>query len=239
MNQIRGLTRIAFLLSLIILGTIIIFLIGWLPLRYRGTRLPISIIRLMLYILAWAFNVKFNCTEPEKITQDVAAILLETPARFMAAIEVRQRPVLGWLTASADTVYVIREKPESRQKARNDVAESFVREPHPPIVIYPEGKLGAGDGLLPFRYGAFEIAVKNSIPYLLCAIRYSHPEMAIWHGGRGESMTAAVWRFAQFPGPFSIELMPLEPVYPTPADDPTQLAREAEKEIAVAMGFQT
>jgi len=250
MNQIRGFIRITFMLGVIMLGTIVIFLIGWLPLRYRGAGLPISIVRLMLYTFAWTFNVKFRCTDSKKIAQhqgllfpnhisflDVAAILLETPARFMAAIEIRQRPVLGWLTASCGTIYVTRDRSESRQKARNDVAKSFAREAHPPIVIYPEGKLGPGDGLLPFRYGAFEIAAQNSIPYLPCAIRYSHPEMCIWRGGRGESMTAAVWRFAQYPGPFTIELMPLEPAYPTPADDPALLAEEAQNEIAVAMGF--
>jgi len=252
MNQIRALVRIGLILGIILVGMLAIFLFGWLPIRYRGARLPISIIRFIVRILLWLFNVKPSCTEPEKLANyqgllfpnhvsflDVLVILAETPARFLAAIEIRQRPGLGWLTASADTIYVIREQAESRKKARNDLAQSFVDMPYPPIVLYPEGKLGSGDKLLPFRHGAFEIASQNSIPYLPCAIRYSHPEMVIWHGGSGESMTAAVWRFAQFVGPLYTELIPLEIVYPTPDDDPALLAQETQQAIAEVMGFPT
>ncbi|MEM7532447.1 MAG: lysophospholipid acyltransferase family protein [Chloroflexota bacterium] len=255
MNQLRALVRLVFIVSVVLFGMLVIFLFGWLPIRIpsrreEGVRLPVSIIRLMIHIFSWVFNVKFSCTDSEKLAQhqgflfpnhvsflDILIILAETPARFLSAIEVRQRFGLGWLTATADTIYVTRDNTESRLQVRKAVAEAFYSTPHLPIVLYPEGKLGPGDRLLPFRHGAFEIAAQNSIPYLPCAIRYSQPELVVWHGGRGESLTSAVWRFAQFPGPLYAEFIPLETVYPTPDDEPAVLAKEAQHDITVAMGF--
>ena len=250
MNQLRALVRLSFIVSIVLVGMIVIFLFGWLPIYYRHARLPVSIIRLMIHIFMWVFNIRFHCPQPEKITQhqgllfpnhvsflDILVILEVVPARFLSAIEVRQRFGLGWLTATADTIYVTRDNTESRQQVRKDVAAAFARMPQRPIVIYPEGRLGPGDTLLPFRHGAFEIAAQNSIPYLPCAIRYSHLERVVWHGGQGESLTTAVWRFAQSAKSLDIDLIPLETVYPTPDDDPALLAKQTQQAMTEAMGF--
>jgi acetylornithine deacetylase/succinyl-diaminopimelate desuccinylase-like protein len=50
------------------------------------------------------------------------------------------------------------------------------------IVIFPEGTTSDGRTLLPFRYGAFEIAMGADKPALPVAINYDDPETIMWTG---------------------------------------------------------
>ena len=82
------------------------------------------------------------------------------------------------------TIFVQRSDPNSRKQARAEVAKALQADPQPPVVIFPEGRLGPGTKMLPFRNGAF-IASENGISLLPCAVRYRPLEVAWWRGQGG------------------------------------------------------
>src|SRR5690606_31440949 len=124
----------------------------------------------------------------------------------------------------------------SRKAARRAVLAAWQASPFPPLVIFPEGRLGPGNRLLPFRYGAFEIAAEQGIPFVPCALRYRPLEVAVWHGGQGEPLWAAAWRLASSPRPVTVEVLPLAVVTPGPQDDAATLAATTRAALAEALG---
>ena len=122
--------------------------------------------------------------------------------------------------------------------ARQQVAEALEERTIPPVVLFPEGRLGPGNTLFPFRHGAFGIAVEGEIPYLPCAIRYSPLDVALWRAAeRGEGMWTSLWRMVQYVGWIDAEVIPLEVVYPSSGASSKQLAAEARQGIAEALGL--
>jgi hypothetical protein len=106
------------------------------------------------------------------------------------------------------------------------------------LQFFPKANWGPGDHLLPFRHGAFEMAIHNQTPYLPCAIRYDRPDLVTWYGGtRNETMVAALWRLVRHTGAIHVELIPLEPVQPAADADPVQLAAACQRQIEQALGF--
>lgn len=251
MNQLLGAARVFIILVIITIGLLFVLVVKLLPVRFRGSRLSAWLVTGMARLFARVFNVRYRCAQLHKLQQhrgfifsnhvsylEVIVLFCLMPVRFLAAIEVQKRPLVGQLAEAVDTIFVERNKRESRQEARHAIAHALRREPQPPLVLFPEGKLGPGGKLNPFRYGAFEIAAEHSIAYLPCAIRYTNLDVVVWYGGSGESLLAALWRLAVYPGPIYAEVIPLKPVCPTPSDDPSQLAKSAEQEIARELGFQ-
>ncbi len=150
--------------------------------------------------------------------------------RYLSKIEVRAWPFIGWVAMAIGTVFVNRSDKASRSQARQQLGQ-VAR--FPPIVLYPEGGIGPANSLQPFRYGAFEIAIEQGIPYLVCAINYSRADVIVW--GEGESLIECLWRLACFPGPMDASVTPLKIIAPQPGDDPKVLAVEAHHTIAVAL----
>lgn len=249
MYTLLGALRMSAMTVVLLLGIAMIMLLSPFPIRIRGSRLPGWITTGIARLFNVIFNVKYSYQHLERLWQhtgflfpnhcsylDIIAMLHLMPVRFLAAIEVRRRPLIGWLAAAIDCVFVTRDSHTSRDVARSEIVASLRREPHPPIVIYPEGRLGPGDTLYPFRYGAFEMAVANAIDILPVALRYDHKEIVVWHGAQGESMLTALWRHARFPGPIQAELIVLAPVHPRPHDNPKALTRATQEAVAAALG---
>ena len=233
----------------LLLGIVIMLPLSFIPVRVRGGRLPVWVATYMARLFNLIFNVKFAYRASERLWQhtgflfpnhssylDIIAMLHFMPVRFLAAIEVRQRPMIGWIAEAIDCVFVTRENQASRHAARDAIVSAMQDEPQPPVVIYPEGRLGPGDYLHPFRFGAFEMAVENGLALLPVAICYSHKEVVVWHGPRGEPMLTAIWRHAKFPGPVYAEMIVLEPVCPQPDDEPKQLALDTQTAMADVLG---
>lgn len=83
---------------------------------------------------------------------DVMVLAALRPCSFVAAIEIRRMPLIGWLSMMAGTVYVERGAGGSAARAAGSMAESF--RDGVPIVFFPEGGTGVGDDpLLPLRSG--------------------------------------------------------------------------------------
>lgn len=250
MYSLLGSLRMAAMALVLLVGVTLITLISFLPIQNQVRHLPGWITTYMARLFTHIYNVTFTCTRPERLRQqkgflfpnhcsylDIIAMLYLMPVRFLAAIEVERRPVIGRLATAIGCVYVTRTQQASRHVARSQIVKALQRSLSPPLVIYPEGRLGPGSVLYSFRYGAFEMAVENGIPFLPVALRYTPRDLVVWHGPRGESMLAAVWRLAKFPGPVHVEVIPLAPIVPDPHVDPHALALATQSAIAEALGM--
>ena len=250
MRILRGTTRIGIIVAFIIICTPIFLFLSLIPIRFGITGLSGWMSVYMARFFDWLFNVKVNCPEPEKFYQhrgllapnhcsylDIVVLLDVLPVRFLSAVEVKGRPGIGWMAAAANTVFVDRTSTESRRSAVSSIAKTFHEDPDPPIVIFPEGRLGFGKELFPFKLGVFSLATNFNIGYLPVALRYHEPEITVWKGGLGESLTEAVWRLACYQGPVHVDVIGLTPVLPGPADDPLALAARAQYDVEEALGF--
>ena len=252
MTKVLALVRLAFLILGLLMALVFVLAAFALPFRNVGTKLSERSLIFLGHYFFWVCNIDYSCQNPELIERhqgllfanhttyaDIPALIGTVPARFVTAIEVRQRPILGWVAAGIGCIFIDRADKSRGRAVSTQIADAIQANPYPPVIIYPEGKLGPGDRLLNFQRGGFRIAATHGIPYLLCAIRYSHPEIFTWYGGSGESMTAAVWRMVQCTDPLSVELVPLEVVHPSADDNPVHLAKSANQKIAAALDFTT
>jgi 1-acyl-sn-glycerol-3-phosphate acyltransferase len=246
MQQLLGIGRVSLALLALIIGALAILLVGWLPLRVRGCRpaawVTVGLARLFMTL----FHIKVVCPEAARLQAhrgfifpnhdsylDILVLLSITPVRFLAMSAVRNYPLIGSMAAAIGTVFVDREDSASRKAARSSLATSLRQEPHPPIVVFPEGKIQPGDAVLPFRYGAFALACENQAAYLPCALRYRPVTLVTWN--HGESLVTALWRLACARHPLYAELLPLPAVAPAAEADPATLADAARRAIERAI----
>ncbi|MCP5097720.1 MAG: 1-acyl-sn-glycerol-3-phosphate acyltransferase [Chloroflexi bacterium] len=193
----------------------------------------------MSRLILWVMNVKVVCPDKEKIRRldgllfpnhisylDIFVMEAVTPTRFLAKDAIRTWPVVGQAATGIGCVYVKRGDKGSRHQAREAIANA---DTFPPVTLFPEGKRGPGDMLLPFRYGAFDIAASTTTPYLPCAIVYDQLDYAIWR--RGTNVWKAVWHLASRSGKMHATVIPLNVNEPAPTDDAEQLAKTAHAEL--------
>ena len=250
MHTGRGILRISTAIIILLIGFVLIFLTALIPFKFRRVHVSLWIVVFLARLFNLLFNVRVHCTDVEMVHGhegfifmnhmsylEPLAMLSLTPVRFLAAVEVRLRPVVGWMAAQIGTIFVRREDKDSRAAARDSIVEVLKKDQYPPLIVFPEGRLGLGDRVNPFRYGIFESATQNSVPYLLCAVQFSRPDIALWRGGLGEQLGSAVWRLARARGKVYVDIFPLEVVQPTPEDDARQLARSARNAVARKLGL--
>lgn len=251
MNPLLGLFRLSLTMLLIFSTMIPVMLVGLLPFRARRAKWSSWIVTLLCRIFMRINNIRWRCTDSRLLGThhglvftnhstylDPVVLMAVRPMRFLAAAEVSRRPFINWFANAVDTVYVDRSNRTSRRAARSSISAALHKDPFPPVVIFPEGKLGPGDYLYPMRHGAFETAIQSNVPFLPCAIYYNYPEVSTWYGGlRNESLLHAVWRMMCEPRRLEIELIPLRPVTTRPDDNAILLAETTQRQIELALGF--
>ncbi|MAU00771.1 MAG: hypothetical protein CL608_26805 [Anaerolineaceae bacterium] len=243
MSFIRGYYRLSLSGLILTFCAVFIVLTSYLPITIKKVPLQLRIAQLMVQAILWILNVRVTCSDEEKLkgfdgfffpnhVSYVEVLALESimPTRFLAKAEIRDWWVVGKIAAAIGCVFVQRGDRASRREARQALTEvkSF-----PPITIFPEGKRGPGDALLPFRYGAFEIVTQGGFAFLPIAVSFNNLEIAIWH--RKENILKALWRLASQPERIVVNLMPLEPHHPTPEDDPVALANVVQEQITAVL----
>ena len=93
------------------------------------------------------------------------------PCVFVAAIEIRRMPLIGWISMMAGTVYVTRGAGGSAAQAAGGMAEGF--RDGLPVVFFPEGGTGVGDvPLLPLHTGLLANAIEADAPVTAGFLRY-------------------------------------------------------------------
>lgn len=243
MSFVRGYYRLSLSALILIISAVFIVITSYLPLTIRRVPLPLRLAQGMVRLILWILNVRVQCHEPEKLRGfdgfffsnhvsylEVLAIFSIMPTRYLAKAEIRGWPVVGAIAAAVGCVFVQRGDKASRREARQALTQVNT---FPPITIFPEGKRGPGDALLPFRYGAFEIVTQGNFAFLPIAASFNNLEVAIWH--RGENIIKALWRLARQPERIVVTIAPQQPHHPTPADDPVALAEKVQQALTAVL----
>lgn len=95
---------------------------------------------------------------------DINAIFasIPHPVIFLSKASVRNVPFLGWANARVGTVFVERGQVESAVKAASDLRQRL--DEGKVVFVFPEGTRSATGELLPFKKGAFRLAVDAGVP---------------------------------------------------------------------------
>lgn len=101
---------------------------------------------------------------------DILVIGAITPAVFVSKSEVRGWPIIGWLTALAGTVYIVRER-RTHVGAVNQEIESALADGIL-VVVFPEGTSTNGDVVLPFRSPLLEPVTRGKHPIATGFLHY-------------------------------------------------------------------
>ncbi len=119
---------------------------------------------------------------------DPFLLMARHPMCFVAKAEIRDWPVLGWLTAQAGTVFIRRD----RLRDLLNVSQAFMAqlEAGAAVGMFPESTTSDGKSLLPFKTALFQVAINARADCYPIAIRYDHPA-AVWIEDMG--LLSAVW----------------------------------------------
>ncbi len=113
---------------------------------------------------------------------DIFVINTYQPCRFVAKADVRDWPLIGWLSSKAGTVFLARgNRREVKRIYAGLVAAVHAGER---VAFFPEGTTTEQGLLLPFHANLFEAAIEAAVPVQPYALRYldasgaPHPAVA-------------------------------------------------------------
>jgi 1-acyl-sn-glycerol-3-phosphate acyltransferase len=102
---------------------------------------------------------------------DIAAVLDGLPgARFLAAADLYRVPLLASAMRGVGTIPIERRHRGTARRQVDAIVETLDRLPAFRLVIFPEGGIPPAGERLPFKAGAFEIAIRVGAPILPVAI---------------------------------------------------------------------
>jgi 1-acyl-sn-glycerol-3-phosphate acyltransferase len=101
---------------------------------------------------------------------DALALRALLDATFVAKVEVRHWPVLGWLLERNGTLFIERRPCRGLLRVNAQVAARLARGES--VAAFPEGTSTHGTGVLPFKPALFEPAVRGGHPVRALALAY-------------------------------------------------------------------
>lgn len=105
---------------------------------------------------------------------DIFVINATFPAAFVAKADMRRWPLIGWLAAQNDTIFLRR---GSRGHARLIQAEIVAKlSAGKPVVIFPEGTTTDGSQVLRFHSALLQPALATGYPVTPLALSYHCPD---------------------------------------------------------------
>jgi 1-acyl-sn-glycerol-3-phosphate acyltransferase len=142
--------------------------------------------------------------------------------------------VVHWLADLNNTIYVRREHRRGAKDQALAIGAALAREQ--PVTVFPEGAVGPGDQLLPFRSTLLEAATFAGADVAVRPVALDYgalgPEIS-WHGETGkDNVLRVLGRWGSIPVEVRLE-------GPLRGGDRKQLAREARDAIGAALGFKS
>lgn len=105
---------------------------------------------------------------------DIVVFAALHPCVFVSKAEIRNWPVVGWMTTMSGTVYVERGHGGSAMKARKGMQAAV--DAGLPVVFFPEGTTSNGNQLLKFHSGLLSQVLDGGAPVTAAYLRYSFTE---------------------------------------------------------------
>jgi 1-acyl-sn-glycerol-3-phosphate acyltransferase len=239
LGVVAGVVRFALVLPALVMGALIVVLASLLPMRIRGVRPALWVVVGLCRVFVRLFGIRLRCTDRAALRRHAGLVFINhlsyldpilieavTPVRFLSTAGVRGLPFVGWIAQSIGTVFVDRSDESSRAASREVLVGKLRARAFPPIALAPEGQIGPGDAVLPFRHGAFEVAAEAGVPILPVVLQMDPLNAAAWV--HGEWILRALWRLAARTTPFTATVTPLPCIHPTPDEDIEALAARTE-----------
>src|ERR687887_371570 len=105
----------------------------------------------------------------QSLADVVAAMGLFHPFKFVSKVSLFSLPLVGWMMSMARYVRLERGHAGSTRTMMIQCRRWLRR--GVPVLIFPEGTYSPGPSLLPFKRGAFVLAVEEGVPVVPVAIR--------------------------------------------------------------------
>jgi 1-acyl-sn-glycerol-3-phosphate acyltransferase len=110
--------------------------------------------------------------------------------KWLSKIELFRLPVVGWLLRLADDIPLERGDRGSASEAMAACADRLSKRVS--VMIFPEGTRATGDEMLPFKDGAFRLAIETQTPILPIAVHGTRTALQKHSWKLGESRARAV-----------------------------------------------
>jgi 1-acyl-sn-glycerol-3-phosphate acyltransferase len=156
-----------------------------------------------------------------------------TGSAFVAKDDLRNGFV-HWLADLNNTIYVSREQRRAARDQALAIAAALAGEQ--PVTVFPEGAVGPGDALLPFRSTLIEAATLAGGEIAIRPVALDYGALAEEISWFGEDGRSNVLRVLGRRGTVPVHVRLLDPLGP---GDRKQLAREARAAIGAALGFKS
>ena len=104
--------------------------------------------------------------------------------KWLSKVEILRIPVLGWLMRIAGDIALDRASRESAGRAMEQARRTLKNRVS--VMIFPEGTRSTDEDLLPFKDGAFRLAIKAGVPILPLAL-----------SGTRDALAKHDWRFSR------------------------------------------
>jgi 1-acyl-sn-glycerol-3-phosphate acyltransferase len=97
-------------------------------------------------------------------SMDIPVLLVHLPFqfRFVAKRSLFRYPFMGWHLRRSGHIAVVRDRPGEARKSVDEAAGK-IREGYP-VVVFPEGGRSRTGDILPFKSGAFRLAIEAGVP---------------------------------------------------------------------------
>lgn len=157
---------------------------------------------------------------------DIALLMMlaPTPLRFLAKRSVSYIPVLGWILVLARFPFIDRYNPQRGRQSIDEVADR-VRSERLNVVVFPEGTRSPEGTILPFKKGAFVLAIKAQVPIVPVALF-----------GSGEALPRASFRV--FPHPLKVVVGDPIPTEGLDEASRDELCAKAESALTGMLGWK-
>lgn len=101
---------------------------------------------------------------------DIFVINALTPVAFVCKDDVKNWPLIGWLCAHTETIFLERGSRAAAQRTREAIIGRL--RAAVPVGVFPEGTTTGGERVLPFHAALFQSAIDARVPVIPLALRY-------------------------------------------------------------------
>lgn len=163
---------------------------------------------------------------------DIPVMAGATGCAFISKAEMRDHPLMRWLADQNGTIYIDRSDRRAVHGQVASLAEALTRDQ--PLALFPEGTVGDGGRLLPFKPSLFAAVAPppEGIAIRPAAIDYG-PAAPLIGWGTGEPGMDNFLRVLGRKGRLAVTVRLLPPI--APESDRKRLAQSAHDAIAAAL----
>ena len=165
---------------------------------------------------------------------DILAMGGATGCAFISKDDIQRAPIVGWLAAQNNTIFIARERRGVISGQIESVRSAISA--HQPIALFPEGTTGDGTKLLPFKPALFAVLLPPPRAILIQPVLIDYGEatdIVVWR--EGESGVANALRILGAPGRRTVTLNFLDTFDPAAHADRKALAAEIRLRMEAAL----